>query len=62
MTPGTKLAEERMAAIFNASRARVREAQLAYEQIVEVYPKKGTWRRRWRGIHPSPGAFASCRR
>ncbi|WP_083253682.1 GntR family transcriptional regulator [Pandoraea sp. ISTKB] len=43
LTPGTKLAEERMAAIFNASRARVREAlsKLAYEQIVEVYPKKG---------------------
>ncbi|MDN7954005.1 GntR family transcriptional regulator [Burkholderia multivorans] len=43
LTPGTKLAEERLATIFNASRARVREAlsKLAYEQIVEVYPKKG---------------------
>ncbi|ODP34401.1 GntR family transcriptional regulator [Pandoraea sp. ISTKB] len=43
LTPGTKLAEERLAAIFNANRARVRDAlsKLAYEQIVEVYPKKG---------------------
>ncbi|KMZ13873.1 Transcriptional regulator, GntR family [Candidatus Burkholderia humilis] len=43
LTPGTKLAEERLASIFKASRARVREAlsKLAYEQIVEVFPKKG---------------------
>src|SRR5258705_7707114 len=43
LTPGTKLAEERLATIFNASRARVRDAlsRLAYEQIVEVFPKKG---------------------
>ncbi|BCQ26692.1 FCD domain-containing protein [Caballeronia sp. NK8] len=43
LTPGTKLAEERLASIFKASRARVREAlsKLAYEQIVEVFPKRG---------------------
>ena len=43
LTPGTKLAEERLATIFNASRARVRDAlsRLAYEQIVEVVSKKG---------------------
>ncbi|MBN3754792.1 GntR family transcriptional regulator [Paraburkholderia sp. Tr-20389] len=43
LMPGTKLAEERLASIFNASRARVREAlsRLEYEQIVEVFPKKG---------------------
>ncbi|MDT8843581.1 GntR family transcriptional regulator [Paraburkholderia fungorum] len=43
LVPGTKLAEERLATIFGVNRARVREAlgRLAYEQIVEVYPKKG---------------------
>lgn len=43
LMPGTKLAEERLASIFNSSRARVREAlsRLAYEQIVEVFPKRG---------------------
>jgi DNA-binding GntR family transcriptional regulator len=43
LVPGTKLAEERLAAIFGASRARVRDAlsRLAYEQIVDLHPKKG---------------------
>jgi DNA-binding GntR family transcriptional regulator len=43
LMPGTKLAEERLASIFNSSRARVRDAlsRLAYEQIVEVFPKRG---------------------
>jgi len=43
LVPGTKLAEERLASIFGATRARVRDAlsRLAYEQIVELYPKKG---------------------
>jgi len=43
LLPGTKLAEERLASIFGVNRARVRDAlsRLAYEQIVEVYPKKG---------------------
>lgn len=43
LVPGTKLAEERLASIFGVNRARVRDAlsRLAYEQIVEVYPKKG---------------------
>ena len=43
--PGTKLAEERLAAIFNVSRARIREvlARLAHEQIVELYPQRGAF-------------------
>ena len=41
--PGTKLVEERLAEIFNVSRARIREvlARLAHEQIVELYPQRG---------------------
>ena len=43
--PGTKLVEERMAEIFNVSRARIREvlARLAHEQIVELYPQRGAF-------------------
>jgi DNA-binding GntR family transcriptional regulator len=43
--PGTKLVEERMAEIFNVSRARVREVltRLAHEQIVELYPQRGAY-------------------
>jgi DNA-binding GntR family transcriptional regulator len=43
--PGTKLVEERLAEIFNVSRARVREvlARLAHEQIVELYPQRGAY-------------------
>lgn len=43
--PGTKLVEERLAEIFGASRARVREvlARLAHEQIVELYPQRGAY-------------------
>ncbi len=43
--PGTKLVEERLAEIFHASRARVREvlARLAHEQIVELYPQRGAY-------------------
>lgn len=43
--PGTKLAEERLADIFDVSRARVREvlARLAHEQIVELYPQRGAY-------------------
>jgi DNA-binding GntR family transcriptional regulator len=43
--PGTKLVEERMAEIFDVSRARVREvlARLAHEQIVELYPQRGAY-------------------
>ncbi|MGA1080029.1 MAG: GntR family transcriptional regulator [Steroidobacteraceae bacterium] len=43
--PGTKLAEERLAAIFDVSRARIREvlARLAHEQIVEVIPQRGAF-------------------
>lgn len=43
--PGTKLVEERLAEIFNVSRARVREvlARMAHEQIVELYPQRGAY-------------------
>ncbi len=43
--PGTKLVEERLADIFNVSRARIREvlARLAHEQIVELYPQRGAY-------------------
>jgi DNA-binding GntR family transcriptional regulator len=43
--PGTKLVEERLAEIFNVSRARIREvlARLAHEQIVELYPQRGAY-------------------
>jgi len=43
--PGTKLVEERLADIFDVSRARVREvlARLAHEQIVELYPQRGAY-------------------
>ncbi len=43
--PGTKLGEDRLANIFNVSRARVREvlARLAHEQIVDLYPQRGAF-------------------
>lgn len=43
--PGTKLVEERLADIFNVSRARIREVltRLAHEQIVELYPQRGAF-------------------
>jgi DNA-binding GntR family transcriptional regulator len=43
--PGTKLVEERLAEIFDVSRARVREvlARLAHEQIVELIPQRGAF-------------------
>ena len=36
LPPGTKLGEDRLASIFNVSRARIREvvARLAHEQVV----------------------------
>ena len=45
LAPGTKLGEDRLAAIFGASRAKVREvlAQLAHEQIVELVPQRGAF-------------------
>lgn len=45
LQPGTKLGEERLADIFGASRARIREvlARLAHEQIVELYPQRGAY-------------------
>ena len=43
--PGTKLVEERLAEIFNVSRARIREvlARLSHEQIVEIFPQRGAY-------------------
>jgi DNA-binding GntR family transcriptional regulator len=45
LQPGTKLVEERLADIFNVSRARIREvlARLAHEQIVELFPQRGAF-------------------
>jgi DNA-binding GntR family transcriptional regulator len=45
LQPGTKLGEERLADIFGASRARIREvlARLAHEQIVELFPQRGAY-------------------
>jgi len=43
--PGTKLVEERLAEIFDVSRARVREvlARLAHEHVVEIFPQRGAY-------------------
>lgn len=45
LKPGAKLAEERLAEIFDVSRPRVREvlARLAREQIVELFPQRGAY-------------------
>ena len=45
LPPGTKLAEERLAAIFSVSRTRVREtfARLAHEGIVTLIQNRGAF-------------------
>lgn len=45
LLPGTKLGEDRLASIFNTSRARVREvlARMAREQMVELFPQRGAF-------------------
>ena len=45
LLPGTKLGEDRLATIFGASRAKVREAlaRLAHEQVVELVPQRGAF-------------------
>ncbi len=45
LPPGTKLVEERLAEIFEVSRARVREVlnRMAHEQIVNLYPQRGAF-------------------
>jgi DNA-binding GntR family transcriptional regulator len=45
LRPGTKLGEDKLAGIFDVSRARVREvlARLAHEQIVDLYPQRGAY-------------------
>lgn len=45
LAPGTKLGEDRLATIFGASRAKIREvlARLAHEQVVELIPQRGAF-------------------
>lgn len=45
LPPGTKLGEDRLAEIFGASRARVRQVltRLAHEQLVEIFPQRGAF-------------------
>lgn len=45
LLPGTKLGEDRLASIFNTSRARVREvlARMARDQMVELFPQRGAF-------------------
>lgn len=45
LSPGTKLPEEKLAAIFGVSRARIRKvlAQLEHEHIVEVFHNRGAF-------------------
>ncbi|MDB5733149.1 MAG: GntR family transcriptional regulator [Variovorax sp.] len=45
LAPGTKLGEDRLASIFSASRARVREvlARLANERVVDLIPQRGAF-------------------
>lgn len=45
LAPGTKLGEDRLASIFNASRAKIREvlARLSHEQVVELIPQRGAF-------------------
>jgi DNA-binding GntR family transcriptional regulator len=45
LRPGTKLPEEKLAAIFDVSRARIRKvlARLEHEQLVDVYPNRGAY-------------------
>lgn len=45
LKPGTKLTEDRLAAIFKVSRTTVREAlqQMAYERVVRIYPNRGAF-------------------
>lgn len=45
LAPGTKLGEDRLASIFSASRAKIREAlaRLSHEQVVELIPQRGAF-------------------
>jgi DNA-binding GntR family transcriptional regulator len=45
LAPGTKLGEDRLAAIFSTSRARIREvlARLANERVVDLIPQRGAF-------------------
>ena len=45
LRPGTKLTEDRLAAIFKVSRTTVREAlqQMAFERVVKIVPNRGAF-------------------
>jgi DNA-binding GntR family transcriptional regulator len=45
LTPGTKLAEEKLASIFNVNRTRVREvlARLSHEGLITTVPNRGAF-------------------
>ncbi len=45
LAPGTKLGEDRLASIFNTSRARIREvlARLANERVIDLIPQRGAF-------------------
>lgn len=45
LTPGTKLPEEKLAAIFDVNRAKIRKvlARLEHERIVEAFPNRGAF-------------------
>jgi DNA-binding GntR family transcriptional regulator len=45
LPPGTKLGEDRLAAIFDVNRSRIRQvlAWLKHEQIVTIYPNRGAF-------------------
>jgi len=45
LPPGTKLVEEKLAAVFGVSRTKIRQAfaRLAHDNILAVYPNRGTF-------------------
>lgn len=45
LVPGTKLGEDRLAAIYGTNRPRIREvlARLSHEQVVELVPQRGAF-------------------
>jgi len=45
LPPGTKLVEDKLAAVFHVSRTKIRQAlaRLAHDNILTVYPNRGTF-------------------
>ncbi|MEO8137254.1 MAG: GntR family transcriptional regulator [Betaproteobacteria bacterium] len=45
LPPGTKLVEEKLAAVFGVSRTKIRQAlaRLTHDEILTVYPNRGTF-------------------